>query len=62
MLREKDFKNKNKVTHLQYAVAVDEQVARLDVPVEDARRVQILEAAQDLVQEHLDVVRREVLW
>lgn len=48
-------------TYLQYTVAVHQQIARFDVPVENTRRVEILETAQDLVQEHFDMVRREVL-
>lgn len=49
------------ITDLQHAVAVHKQIARLDVSVQDAGRVQILEAAQYLVEEHLDVILRQVL-
>lgn len=49
------------ITDLEHAVAVDEQVAGLDVPVQDACRVEILEPAQDLVEEHFDVVLGQVL-
>lgn len=43
-----------KVTDLQVAVLVDENVGRLQVPVDDASRVNILEAAENLVEEVLD--------
>lgn len=52
----------SKITDLQHAVAVYQQVARLYVPMQDAGRVQILKTAQDLVQKHLDVVLGQVLW
>lgn len=52
----------SKVTDLEHAIRVDQQIARLDVAMQDAGRVQIFEAAQDLVQEHLDVVGGQVLW
>mmetsp|Transcript_73848 Transcript_73848/g.225858 ORF Transcript_73848/g.225858 Transcript_73848/m.225858 type:complete len:298 (-) Transcript_73848:290-1183(-) len=49
------------VADLQVAIAVDEQIARLQVPVDDLRRVHVLHAPQDLVQEELAVVVRERL-
>lgn len=51
----------SEVADFQHAIAVDEQIAGLDVAMQDACRVQILEAAQDLVQKHLDVVGGEML-
>lgn len=42
------------VTDLQVAVLVHENITRLQVPVDDAGRVDILEPAQDLVEEVLD--------
>lgn len=50
-----------KVADLQHTVAVDKQVTRLDVPMEDVGGVQVLKSAQDLVQKYLDVVRGQVL-
>ncbi len=41
-------------THLQVAILVDENVARLEVAVDDAGRVDVFQAAQDLVQKVLD--------
>lgn len=48
-------------TYLQHAIAVHEQIARLDVPVQYPRRVQILESSQNLVQEHFYVIGRQML-
>ena len=50
------------VANLEHAVGVDEQVARLDVSVDDLGRVQVLDAPEDLVEEHLDVVLGKMLW
>ena len=47
---------KTEVADLQIAVRVDEQVARLEVPVVDAGRVDVLEPAKNLVKEKLHVV------
>lgn len=44
-----------KVADLELAVAVDEQVARLEVAVDHVRRVDVLDAAEELVEEELDV-------
>lgn len=44
------------ITDLEQTITIDQKVARLNVTVQDPRRVQVLEAAQDLVQEHLYVV------
>lgn len=52
----------SEITDLQHAVAVHQQIARLDVSVQDPGRMQIFEAAQDLVQKNFDVVLRQVLW
>ena len=49
------------VADLELAVAVDEEVARLEVAVEDASRVDVLESPQDLVQEVLGVFIAEGL-
>ena len=45
----------------EVAVAVDEQVRRLEVPVEHGRAVDVLEPPQDLVEEVLVVLVRERL-
>ena len=45
-----------KVRDLDEAVGVDEKVGRLQIAVEDVSRVDVLEPAQDLVREALDVV------
>ena len=50
-----------KVADLEDAVGVDEEVAGLDITVHDFGRVEVLDPAQQLVEEHLDVVGREVL-
>ena len=50
-----------KVAYLQIAIGVHQQVAGLQVAVQDATGVQVLEAAQDLVNEELDVLVREGL-
>lgn len=44
-----------KVADLEFAVGVDEQVAGLEITVQDVCRVDVLEAAQDLVDEGLEV-------
>mmetsp|Transcript_28317 Transcript_28317/g.83162 ORF Transcript_28317/g.83162 Transcript_28317/m.83162 type:complete len:375 (-) Transcript_28317:10-1134(-) len=49
------------VTHLEVAVAVEEEVGRLQVPVEHVCRVDVFEAAKDLVEEVLAVVVGERL-
>ena len=49
------------VADLQLAVRVGEDVLRLQVAVEDLGRVHILEPAQQLVEEELVVLRREVV-
>ena len=50
-----------KVADLEDAVGVDEEVAGLDITVHDLGGVEVLDPAQQLVEEHLDVVGREVL-
>mmetsp|Transcript_12796 Transcript_12796/g.37664 ORF Transcript_12796/g.37664 Transcript_12796/m.37664 type:complete len:272 (+) Transcript_12796:119-934(+) len=50
-----------KVRDLEVAVCVDQQVGRLDVSVDDARRVQRREAAQQLPREEARVLLREQL-
>lgn len=45
----------SKVTNLQLAVTVDEQVARLEVAMDHVSRVDVLDAAEELVEEELDV-------
>jgi hypothetical protein len=44
-----------KIANLELAIGIDEQVARLQVAVQHVGRVDILEAAQDLVDEGLEV-------
>ena len=44
-----------KVADLELAVGVDEQVAGLEIAVEDVGRVDVLQTAQDLVDEGLEV-------
>ena len=61
VLVELDDSGQAEVAYLEQAVAVDEQVAGLDVAVDDARRVEVLDAAQYLVEEELDVVLGEHL-
>ena len=39
------------VAHLEVAVAIEQQVGRLEVAVEDVRAVDVLERAEDLVEE-----------
>lgn len=49
-----------KVPNLQYQVlCVDEQVGRLEVPVQDISRVDVLEAPQELVHEEPGVALRQ---
>jgi hypothetical protein len=43
------------IANLQLAVGVDEQVARLEIAVQHVGRVDVLEAAQNLVDEGLEV-------
>mmetsp|Transcript_17459 Transcript_17459/g.23554 ORF Transcript_17459/g.23554 Transcript_17459/m.23554 type:complete len:332 (+) Transcript_17459:378-1373(+) len=52
---------KPKVTDLQIAVAVDQEITRLQVTMKNSARVNVLEPAQDLVQEKLDVLVAEHL-
>ncbi|KAM0859882.1 hypothetical protein ACQ4PT_046899 [Festuca glaucescens] len=49
------------VADLEVAVGVEEQVAGLEVPVDHVRRVDVLEPAQQLVQEVLTVLLGEFL-
>ena len=49
------------VADLELAVAVDEEVTGLEVAVEYARRVYVLEPPEDLVEEVLDVLVTERL-
>lgn len=49
------------IANLEHAIAVHQQVAGLDVAMKDAGRVQILEAAKNLVEKHFDVISRQVL-
>ena len=51
-----DASRETKVTDLEVAVRVDEQIARLDVPVHNVGRVHEKEAAQELVHEVLVVL------
>jgi hypothetical protein len=44
---------------LELTVGPDEQVGRLDVPVDDAGRVNVLEPAQQLVREEYHIVERQ---
>lgn len=46
---------KTKVTNLELTVGIDEEVARLEISVEDIGGVDVLEAAEDLVDERLEV-------
>jgi len=47
------------VGQLELAFLADEQVLRLDVPVEDAPPVAVAEAAEELKEEELGVARRQ---
>lgn len=44
-----------KITNLQLAIGVDEQISRLQVSMKHVRRVNILETAQNLVDEGLEM-------
>ena len=44
------------ITDFEHTVTIDQKVARLDIPMEDASRVQVLQAAKDLVEENLDMI------
>lgn len=50
-----------KVAYLQETGVVDEEVTGLDVPVDDPRRVEVLESSQQLVHEYLDVFDVDLL-
>lgn len=43
------------IANLQLAVGIDEQVARLEVAVQHVRRVYVLQTAEDLVDERLEM-------
>ena len=49
------------LTNLEVASCVDEDVSRLEIPVDDPCRVHVVEAAEDLVKEELQVRFLEVL-
>jgi len=49
------------VAYFQVTITVDQQVARLEISVKNARRVEVLKATQDLVEEELDVLFRQGL-
>ena len=44
-----------KVADLELAIRIDQQVARLEIAVQHVGRVDVLESAQDLVDEGLEV-------
>ena len=44
-----------KITDLELAIGIDEQIAGLQVAMQHVRRVDVLEAAQDLVDEGLEM-------
>lgn len=46
--------SKDANTHLQVTVLIDQDVARLQIPMNHASRVNILQTSQDLVQKVLD--------
>lgn len=48
-------------SYLKMAVAVHQQIPRLDITMQNFRRMYVLEATKDLVQEHLDMVRGQGL-
>lgn len=50
-----------KVADLQFAICVDQQVTRLQVSMEDIGRVNILQSAQDLIDEGLEMRVRQRL-
>ena len=56
-----DQPGKAKVTDLEHAVGVDQEISRLDIAVDDLGRMQVLDAPQNLVEEYFDVVLRQVL-
>lgn len=47
---------KAEVAYFQVAITVDQQVARLEISVKNAGRMEVLEASQDLIEEELDVL------
>lgn len=47
--------SQTKVTNLQLAIRVDQQVTGLQITVQDIRGVNILQTAQDLINEGLEV-------
>ena len=49
------------IADLEHAVRVDKEVSGLDITVDDLGRVEVLDAAQDLVEKDLDVVCGKVL-
>ena len=51
----------DKVTHLEITRGVEQQVAGLEVAVQHVGRVDVLEAAQDLVEEVAHVVVAQLL-
>jgi hypothetical protein len=48
------------VADLEDTVGVDQQVSRLDVPVDDFGRVEVLHTTQNLVQENLQTAKKTV--
>ena len=50
-----------KITNFQNTIGVDQQVSWFDVPVDDFWSVKVLDSSEYLVEEHLDVVRGELL-
>jgi hypothetical protein len=44
-----------KVANLQLAISIDEQISRLEVAVQDIGRMNVFQAAQDLVDEGLEM-------
>ena len=52
----------SKITNLQVAIGIDQQIRGLQVAVQDIARMNVLEAAQDLIDKILNVIHAELLF
>jgi hypothetical protein len=50
-----------KITDLELAVRIDQEISRLEIPMEDVGRMDIFQAAESLIKERLEVRVRERL-